>query len=523
MLIHSLGLLRQMTRLLLSGLIGAGIVLVIVFIVYLNNQADLDVWHTAYLDREFTAESDIRNFEEYLENEDALFKQLDTLVYDKIESEERDPINRFDRSSKSYPGRWPRNWNRSFEFAASKPAAGVLLLHGMSDSPYSLRAIGQDLNRAGAWVVGLRMPGHGTAPSGMVTLKWQDMSAATRLAMKHLKTKVPDGPIHVIGYSTGGALAVKYALDTLDEPQLPKVAKLVLISPAIGVSPAAALAVWQGRIGHLLGLEKLAWTDILPEYDPFKYNSFAVNAGDVVYRLTQQINAGFKKHDSDELGKFPQVLAFQSIVDATVSVPALVTGLFQKLPAAGHELVLFGIDRRFVAKQLLKQDPLVQVEKIIEQGSRGFDISFLTNKDSRSRNLVIMKSKVDGGETVESTALFWPKGIYSLSHVALPFTPDDPLYGGRAKATGNRIQLGNITVKGERGILKISAANRLRLRWNPFSAYLRKRINGFTGLESSGVMRPKQRRSGPMHRQGSLSGSAKSDRYALPFVRVAGY
>ncbi len=500
MLNHSLDFLRQLARLVLSSLIGAGIVLVIVFIVYLNDREDLDVWHTANLDKEFTAESDIHSFEQYLKLEDDLFKQLDAVVYDKIKSDDRDPINRFDRSSKSYPGRWPRNWNRSFELAASQPAAGVLLLHGMSDSPYSLRAIGQDLNRAGAWVVGLRMPGHGTAPSGLVTLKWQDMNTATRLAMKHLKTKVPDVPIYVIGYSTGGALAVKYALDTLDEPQLPKVKKLILISPAIGVTPAAALAVWQGRIGHLLGLDKLAWSDILPEYDPFKYNSFAVNAGDVVYRLTGQINTGFENHDREELLKFPPVLAFQSIVDATVSVPALVTGLFQKLPAAGHELVLFGIDRRFVAKELLKQDPLVKVERLVEQGNRDFDISFLTNTDSRSSSLVIIKSKAEGGDAVESSSLFWPKGIYSLSHVALPFRPDDPLYGGRAKTPDNRIQLGNITVKGERGILKIPAADRLRLRWNPFSAYLYKRIHDFTGLESSSTIRPKRRRSGPTHR-----------------------
>ena len=46
----------------------------------------------------------------------------------------------------------------------------------MSDSPYSLRAIGQSLNQQHFWVVGLRLPGHGTAPSGLLSIHWEDMA-----------------------------------------------------------------------------------------------------------------------------------------------------------------------------------------------------------------------------------------------------------------------------------------------------------------------------------------------------------
>ncbi len=61
-----------------------------------------------------------------------------------------------------------------------------------------------------------------------------------------------------------------YALSTLKDPDLPAASGLVLFSPAIGVTPAAALAVWQARLGHLLGLQKLEWNTLLLEYDPFK-------------------------------------------------------------------------------------------------------------------------------------------------------------------------------------------------------------------------------------------------------------
>ncbi len=97
-----------------------------------------------------------------------------------------------------------------------------------------------------------------------------------------------------------------YALATLTDNLLPKADGLVLVSPAIGVTSLAAFAVWQARLGHLLGLDKLAWNSIGLEYDPFKYNSFAVNAGDQVYRLTSEIqNLLTKNKNTDRLAQLP--------------------------------------------------------------------------------------------------------------------------------------------------------------------------------------------------------------------------
>lgn len=102
-------------------------------------------------------------------------------------------------------------------------------------------------------MVGLRMPGHGTAPSGLVELGWQGMAAAMRLAVQHLLARAEGRPLYLVGYSTGAALAVNYVLAMLDDQRLPKVDRLAMLSPAIGVTPAAALAVWQARLGHLPG------------------------------------------------------------------------------------------------------------------------------------------------------------------------------------------------------------------------------------------------------------------------------
>ena len=45
---------------------------------------------------------------------------------------------------------------------------------------------------------------------------------------------------------------------------------------------------------------------------------------------------------------------------------------------------------------------------------------------------------------------------------------------------GAALRLGNVALRGERGVLQISPSDQLRLRWNPFYSYLEKRVLGFT-------------------------------------------
>ena len=76
----------------------------------------------------------------------------------------------------------------------------------------------------------------------------------------------------------------------------------------------------------------------------------------------------------------------------------------------------------------------------------------------------------------------WPENLYSLSHVALPFPMDDSLYGMFHSNDSSRIQLGNMDLRGERGVLKIPAADMLRLRWNPFYPFMERRLLEFARL-----------------------------------------
>lgn len=463
------------------GIIGGLAVLIVILVMFLNSRPDLRAWHKAELDAEFTADSPVKNFQDYLDLEKRLFEQLQERVLAHVPTEDHNMINRFQRGSLSDPGRWPVNWNRTFELAAEAPRAGILMLHGMSDSPYSLRSLGRRMHEAEAWVIGLRLPGHGTAPAGLTGVKWEDMAAAVKLAMSHLKEKVKEGPLFLVGYSNGGALAVHYALSRLEDKTLPEVNRIVLISPSIGVSSLATLAKWQLRLGHVAGLEKLEWNSLLPEYDPFKYNSFAMNAAHQVYRITNEIQLKLQALGAaGALKRFPPLLAFQSVVDATVSTDAVIKGLFNKLPAGGHELVLFDINRISEVEQVLKKDPGPGIMAAFNDPERSFAVSLVTNADKKSRDTVLLEKKPGAfSVTRKPLGLKWPASLYSLSHVALPFPVDDPLYGMRGAYHPSKVHLGKIGLRGERGVLQVAAADMLRLRCNPFYPFMERRLMEF--------------------------------------------
>lgn len=204
----------------------------------------LKPWHTERLTAEFTTGKldEIRTFDDYRQLEDRLFAQLEGKVYARTGTGPEFELDRYSSGSAADPQHRKPNWNRTYELTADSPIGGVLLLHGMSDSPYSLRALGKTLNQHNYWVIGVRLPGHGTAPSGLKYIKWEDMAAVVRLCIAHLTSKVGQKPIHIVGYSTGAPLALNYSLDALEGIASPLPASLVLISPAIGVHPAAGLA-----------------------------------------------------------------------------------------------------------------------------------------------------------------------------------------------------------------------------------------------------------------------------------------
>ncbi len=438
----------------------------------------LEPWHTEKLTEEFTQDKadEVVSFADYLKLEDRLFNELDEKVYAQTESGPGYVMDRYSTGSAADPRQKAPNWNRSFELKTENPQGAVLLIHGMSDSPYALRTLGKALNKKNYWVVAMRMPGHGTAPSGLRYIDRHDMAAAVRIGMRHLAQKVDGKPVHMIGYSTGAPLALEFSLDALEGNSTPIPGSLILISPAIGVHPSAAMAGFKNWLANIPGFGGMAFLQVQPEFDPYKYNSFATNAGTVVHRVTRSVASRIEERAKTKPKVvLPPILVFKSTVDSTVTTDAVVDRLLNYLNPNRHELVLFDINRYSIVKsRILIDDPAPLTDRVMDADNLPFSVTLVTNANEKTTK-VVSKHKLPFSADASKTKklnMAWPPGVISLSHVALPISPGDPLYGQRAPDNENFLFLGQLGVQGERGLLRIPADWMYRLRYNPFYDYL---------------------------------------------------
>lgn len=109
---------------------------------------------------------------------------------------------------------------------SSHGRVGVLLSHGFTGSPASMKGWGEYLARQGYAVSVPRLPGHGTTWQDMNTTTWADWTGEIERAFEALSNQVDT--VFVAGLSMGGGLALRLAADHPD-----RVAGLVLVNPAV--------------------------------------------------------------------------------------------------------------------------------------------------------------------------------------------------------------------------------------------------------------------------------------------------
>jgi alpha-beta hydrolase superfamily lysophospholipase len=357
---------------------------------------------------------------------------------------------------------------------AAKPIGGALLVHGLSDAPYSLRALAQRLHAEGYTVVGLRVPGHGTCPRALAEANWKDWTAAVRVAVQGVRGMIPaEAPLILAGYSNGGALGVHYAASALDDKSLPTVNAVLLFSPMIGISPAARVSGLYRVVARLSGDEKALWSDVSAEVDPFKYSSWPMNASEQAWDLTQEVErrlASIEK--SGRMGQMPPILAMQSAIDSTVIVPKLITALFDRLqPGGSSELVLFDVNRVEWLGNLMDLSFEREIRPRLQRKDLPFRLTLVRNSAPDSSSVKV-QTRSGGSWTETELGEAWPRGVFSLSHVAVPIPPTDPVYGTAEATAKSGLPLGSLTMRGEHGALAISDSMLIRQRNNPFYQFM---------------------------------------------------
>jgi len=443
----------------------------------------LQPWHTFVPDELDEEELDRADWDAYLAAEEHAFAAVRDEVTAKLETPDPVPLNRYLAASAVYPGSFAQDWNRSFVVEPEgAPAGAVVLLHGLTDAPYSQRHVARLYAAHGFVALAIRLPGHGTVPGGLTGIDWEDWLAATRLAVREARRRVgPSRPLHVVGYSNGGALAVKYALDALeasDGERVPRVDRVVLLSPMIGVTRFARFAGIAALPSILPAFASAAWLSISPEFNPFKYNSFPVNGATQSYRLTAALQEQVARLEaSGILAIAPPIVTFQSVVDFTVSTAAIVDAFYDRLPENGSELVLFDVNRASKFAPLFSAAAETKVSRLLPAPPRRYRTAVVTNDGTGGGTVV--ERVIAAGASSESTRpldLVYPPEVYSLSHIAVPFPLSDGLYGLTPDPDDDfGIELGTLAAHGEIGALVVNMNGLLRMSSNPFFAYVLER------------------------------------------------
>lgn len=116
-------------------------------------------------------------------------------------------------------------WNAPREWRPEGGAKrGILLVHGLGDSPWSFIDIGRKLAEQGFLVRTLLLPGHGSKPADMLDVTLKQWQQVVREQTRILQREVPT--VYLGGFSTGANLVLDYAYEHSE------IAGLVLFSPA---------------------------------------------------------------------------------------------------------------------------------------------------------------------------------------------------------------------------------------------------------------------------------------------------
>jgi esterase/lipase len=183
---------------------------------------------------------------------------------------------------------------------------GILLTHGLTDSPYFMRYLAEFFQQSGFRVMAILLPGHGTRPGDLLDVRWQEWTKAVAYGVDRLAAEADE--VHLGGLSCGGALSLLHSLG--DE----RIRGLFLFVPALRISPRAAWA--NAHRLYSWAAPKAKWVDVMPDVDIYKYESFSKNAAAQMYALSMEL-AGRLQSRTPEIPIF--TVASQDDVSADVS------------------------------------------------------------------------------------------------------------------------------------------------------------------------------------------------------------
>jgi len=213
----------------------------------------------------------------------------------------------------------------------NKYRRGILLIHGLTDSPYSMRYLAAFFQEQGFRVMAILLPGHGTQPGDLLEVTWQEWAKAVSYGVEMLASEVDE--VFMGGLSAGAALSI------LQCQRDDRIRGLFLFSPALEVSQKAAYANFHKLYSGLKPSAK--WVNIMPDRDIYKYESFPKNAAAQIHALIREINW------QENMVSTPVFIA-ASTDDATVNSDATLK-FFARTKNRNSRMVLYCTDTQNIS------------------------------------------------------------------------------------------------------------------------------------------------------------------------------
>ncbi|MBY0412955.1 MAG: alpha/beta fold hydrolase [Bdellovibrionales bacterium] len=204
-----------------------------------------------------------------------------------------------------------KSGSRPFIFSQHKKTKTVVMIHGLSDSPGSMKEVSKVYYSQGYNVMTVLLRDHGLAEDyrdaqrKTVTIaKWrEDIDQVMRIAYQMSDSN----KVALVGYSLGGALATDAA-----HRYEGKISSLVLMAPLLKMNQGWAAAI----AAPLLKKTNLVMKKGVPETEHF-YPNFMFNQIDQAYKLTKIINNEVAEHASETYKAVPKMM-FLTDADTTI-------------------------------------------------------------------------------------------------------------------------------------------------------------------------------------------------------------
>ena len=251
---------------------------------------------------------------------------------------------RYDEINKQQTATADPNW--FFLKAKKEPASAVLLVHGFMAGPAEMRSLGERLHAQGHHVLGVRLKGHGTSPWDLRDRDWKDwLDSVTR---GYDIIKAFSQSIHIIGFSTGGLLALMQA--ALHPHK--KIKSVISVSAPIDFKNKNLKFV--PILHHVNNIARLVKSDGLIPFRPNDTEHPGVNYNHIPVRALYQLQRLVEELMSEPLKINARVHFFQSDNDPVVE-PSSVNKLYEQVEADDKTITIIDADRHGIVFENLNE------------------------------------------------------------------------------------------------------------------------------------------------------------------------